>query len=126
MLANEILSNELIDINIITNKQGELEILECEKNITQRITPELYEKDISCIDSLKLPQLKQLIKFFKNSMVLPNENAFQIRKAKAAIKKMHDFGLVGNKGTIKKRLENFLIQEICAKKIQKKNKKPFC
>ncbi len=119
MLANEILSNELIDINIITNKQGELEILECEKSITQKITPELYEKDISCIDGLKLPQLKQLIKFFKNSMILPNENAFQLRKAKAAIKKIHDFGLVGNKSTIRKRLENFLIQEICAKKIQK-------
>ena len=98
MLANEILSNELIDINIITNKEGELEILECEKkSITEKITSELYEKDTSCIDCLKLPQLKELIKFFKNSMILPNENAFQIRKAKSAIKTMHDFGLVGNK-----------------------------
>ena len=38
---------------------------------------------------------------------------------------MHDFGLVGNKNTIKKRLEDFLIQEICAKKIQKKIRSHF-
>ena len=75
MLANEILSNELIDINIITNKEGELEILECEKkSITEKITSELYEKDTSCIDCLKLPQLKKI--------ELPKLNKIELPKLK--------------------------------------------
>lgn len=120
-MSNE-LCNELVDVNIISNNEtGVIEISEnkIKLDITDRITPYIYMKDKNCLNYLKIPEIKELLKFYKKSMILPCNNNHQLRQAKNSIKKMHDFGLIGNKKILKDRLMKYFSQEILAINIQK-------
>ena len=121
------LSNEIVDVNIISNNEtGKIEIIEktintteCEKD-DKFITPKEYLKNVDIINTLKLPELKKTLKFYKNSMIIPNHTHSHIKNAKCAIKKLHDFALVGNKKIIQNRLKEYLEQERLAIPIQKR------
>ena len=112
------LSNELIEVDmIINNETGKPEITEINNEI---ISIKNYLKNPECIDSIKLPILKKNLKHYKKSLIIPSFYTINEKKhAKYAIKKMHDFALVGNKKIILSRLKNFLEQERLAIKIQK-------
>ena len=117
------LSNEIVDVNIISNNEtGKIEIIEKpinEKKEDEYVTPKDYLMNSDIINTLKLPDLKKTLKFYKNSMIIPNHTNTHIKKAKAAIKHMHDFALVGNKKIIQERLKYYFEQERLAIRIQK-------
>jgi hypothetical protein len=117
------LLNEIIDVNIISNNEtGKIEIIEKPINTQKKdeyITPNEYLVNSDIINKLKLPELKKTLKFYKNSMIIPNHTNTHIKKAKSAIKKLHDFALVGNKNIIQERLKYYFEQERLAIPIQK-------
>ena len=117
------LANEVVDVNIISNNEtGQIEIIENNKKVEKKqefITPSDYVNNPEIINKIKLPDLKNTLKFYKNSMIIPNNSTLEIKRAKAAIKSIHDFALVGNKKVIQERLINYFKQEILAIKIQK-------
>ena len=126
------LTNEVIDVNIISNNEtGEIEIIENkqekekEKEKDEYITSYHYYKDNKVIKKLKLPELKKTLKFYKNSMTIPNNSYQEIRKAKTAIKKIHDFTLGGDKKTIQNRLIKYFEQERLVIEIQKSVRRFF-
>jgi len=124
------MSNELIDVTIVTGSDtDDIQIIENKIiNIIQptivemvRITTPLeFEKDPTCMDSMKLPQIRETLKFYKNSMVIPvTFSAASKRDAKNAAKKMHDFALVGSKLVLLERLKKYMRQEAFATRIQR-------
>ena len=129
------LTNEVVDIDIISNNEtGEIIIKESklkndkiiEKDVKetekkfQYTMPEDYFNNPEIIQTMKLPELRKTLKFYKNSMVISNISTQHIKNIKAAIKKLHDFTLVGNKKIIQERLINYFEQERIVVKIQKK------
>jgi len=117
------LANEVVDVNIISNNEtGQIEIIENNKIVEKKeefITPNDYYYNPGIINKIKLPDLKKTLKFYKNSMVIPNKSTLEIRNAKCAIRTIHDFALVGNKKILQERLTNYFKQEFLAIKIQK-------
>jgi len=128
------LTNEVVDIDIISNNEtGEIIIKESklendkiiEKDVKetekkfQYTMPEDYFNNQEIIQTMKLPELRKTLKFYKNSMVISNISTQHIKNIKAAIKKLHDFTLVGNKKIIQERLINYFEQERIVIKIQK-------
>ena len=116
------LSNEIIEINMtINNETGKPEISEkIVNNNNNIITIKEYTDNPNCINTLKLPVLKQNLKFYKNILIIPfRYNSYEKKIAKQAIKTLHDFALVGNKKTILSRLRNHLEQQRLAIQIQK-------
>tara|TARA_B100001287_G_scaffold276730_1_gene288997 strand:- start:24222 stop:25463 length:1242 start_codon:yes stop_codon:yes gene_type:complete len=118
------LSNEVVNINIIANNEtGEIEVIEnkitTKKEEDEYITPQDYFDNPDIIKKMKLPDLRKTLKFYKNSMIIPNNSTQQIKNAKAAVKSLHDFTLVGNKKDILQRLVNYFDQERLVVKIQK-------
>jgi len=126
------LTNEVVDVDIISNNEtGEIIIKERkvdnvtdnkDKNVGKDYTytmPEDYFKNPEIIKSMKLPELRKTLKFYKNSMVISNISTQHIKNTKAAIKKLHDFTLVGNKKVIQERLINYFEQERIVVNIQK-------
>lgn len=123
------LANEVVDVNIISNNEtGQIEIIENKINVEKKdvfITPNEYHNNPTIINKIKLPDLKKTLKFYKNSMIIPNNSTLEIKNAKAAIRTIHDFALVGNKKTLQERLINYFNQELLAVKIQKITRQYF-
>jgi hypothetical protein len=123
------LANELVDVNIISNNEtGKIEIIENNKKVEKKdefITPMEYFANPSIINKMKLPDLKKTLKFYKNSMIIPNTSTNTIKNAKMAIKNIHDFALVGNKKTLQARLKTYFDQELLVINIQKIVRKYF-
>lgn len=126
------LTNEVVNVDITSNnetgeiiiKENKIEnvIINIDKNVENEYKytmPEDYFKNPEIIKSMKLPELRKTLKFYKNSMVISNISIQHIKNTKAAIKKIHDFTLVGNKKIIQERLINYFEQERIIVKIQK-------
>lgn len=110
------LENELVDINIISNNEtGKIEVIENKPESEQFITSTLYFENKDIIKSLKIGDIKNTLKFYKKTVPFPT-NA----KEKASIKKLYDFGLVGNKKVLLERLVNFFIKDKIIINIQKR------
>ena len=79
-----------------------------------------YENDNNRI-MMKLPELRDTLKFYKNSMVIPSSaNNGEKRQWKQAIKNIHDFTLMGTKQVLLERLRAFYIQDLAAGHIQRR------
>ncbi len=77
------MSSELIDITILTDEEtNDLRVIEnkvvnifhppeneCKPSF---ITPRCYYDDPNCVKLLKLSQIRETLKFYKNSMVIPS------------------------------------------------------
>ncbi len=91
-----------------------------ELNQDQYITYTHWEKDQNCINNKKLSNLREMLKFYKNSMVIPATYSSKMKKeAKNAIKTIHDFALIGTKKVFLERINKYFMQEINASKIQR-------
>ena len=103
------MSSELIDVTILTDEEtNDLRVIENKvvnifhppENVCKPsfITPRQYSEDPSCVKLLKLSQIRETLKFYKNSMVIPSSYSSSMkREAKASIKSVHDFTLMGTK-----------------------------
>jgi len=81
-------------------------------HVTVIVTPEEYQQNSECINSLKLPQIKDNLRFYKNSMYIsPEWNNTCAKELRHAISSVHDFALTGTKPKLLERLHNYLIQE---------------
>ena len=70
---------------------------------------------------MKLPEIRETLKFYKNSMVIPlTANNGEKRQWKQAIKNIHDFTLMGTKQVLLERLRAFYIQDLAAGHIQRR------
>ena len=124
------MSSELIDVTILTdNVTNDLRIIENKVvNVFQPpeneckpmiITPYQYNNDPNYIKTLKLTQIRENLKFYKNSMVIPSTYSVSMkREAKASVKSIHDFTLMGAKQVLLNRLTYYLKQELQAIHIQ--------
>ena len=78
------LANEVVDVNIISNNEtGQIEIIENNKKVEKKqefITPSDYVNNPEIINKIKLPDLKNTLKFYKNSMIIPNNSTLEISK----------------------------------------------
>jgi len=91
-----------------------------EINQDQYITYTYYEKNPNCINKMNLSNLREMLKFYKNSMVIPATYSSKMKKeAKNAIKTVHDFALIGTKKVFLERINKYFIQETNASKIQR-------
>jgi len=84
------------------------------------LTSRAYQKDNVQLTSMKLPELRDTLKFYKNSMIIPaNANNSDKRLHKQAIKNIHDFTLIGTKQKLMERLSLFFKQDLAAMQIQR-------
>ena len=116
------LENEIIDVNIISNNEtGKIEIIETPHKLSMKsfIEPKDYEKEPNCVQSLKLPEIRQMLKYYKSCMIIPRHTSCAIKNAKKAIRNIHDFALVGKKKVVLQRLIHYFEQEKAANVIQK-------
>lgn len=125
------MSSELIDVTILTDEvTNDLRVIEnkvvnvfhppeneCKSSF---ITPRQYSEDPNCVKLLKLSQIRETMKFYKNSMVIPSSYSSSMkREAKASIKSVHDFTLMGTKQVLLNRLIHYLMQDLQAIQIQR-------
>lgn len=125
------MSSELIDVTILTDEEtNDLRVIENKvvnifhppENVCKPsfITPRQYSEDPSCVKLLKLSQIRETLKFYKNSMVIPSSYSSSMkREAKASIKSVHDFTLMGTKQVLLNRLMRYLMQDLQAIQIQR-------
>ena len=125
------MSSELIDVTILTDEEtNDLRVIENKvvnifhppENVCKPsfITPRQYSDDPSCVKLLKLSQIRETLKFYKNSMVIPSSYSSSMkREAKASIKSVHDFTLMGTKQVLLNRLMRYLMQDLQAIQIQR-------
>lgn len=116
------LENEIVDINIISNNEtGKIEIIETPHTLPLKsfVEPEEYAKNPDCIQNLKLPEIRKMLKYYKSCMVIPQHNTLAIKNAKKAIRNIHDFALVGNKKVVLQRLICYFDQEKASTVIQR-------
>lgn len=114
-MLNELVANEPIE-----NKMVEDIITIPEKNQDQYISYIDYMKLPNRMNHMKIPELRETLKFYKNSMVIPVSYSSNMKKdAKNAIKNIHDFALMGTKKVLLERIKKYFIQEIGAVKIQR-------
>lgn len=116
------LENEIVDVNIISNNEtGKIEIIEMPHKLSLKslVEPEDYAKNPACIQSLKLPEIRTLLKYYKSCMIIPQHNSSAIKNSKKAIRKIHDFAVVGNKKVVLQRLVTYFEQEKASSVIQK-------
>ena len=126
------MSSELIDITILTDEEtNDLHVIEnkvvnifhppeneCKPSF---ITPRCYYDDPNCVKLLKLSQIRETLKFYKNSMVIPSSYSSSMkREAKASIKSVHDFTLMGTKQVLLHRLTYFFMQDLKVINIQRR------
>jgi hypothetical protein len=101
--------------NVISNHENIVPI------IKSYVTSQEYNANNLCLKTMKLPEIRETLKFYKNSMVIPlNANTAEKRQWKQAIKSIHDFTLIGAKPVILERLRLFYQQDIAACIIQKR------
>lgn len=111
--------NEL-DNGIIENKMVEHIITIPELNQDSYITYAHYAKYPNSMDRMKIPELREILKFYKNSMVIPVSFSNVMKKeAKNAIKNIHDFALMGTKKVLLDRIKVYFVQENRAVQIQR-------
>lgn len=125
------MSLELIDVTILTDEvTNDIRIIEnkvvnifhppeneCKPSF---ITPFQYNDDPNCVQSLKLSQIRETLKFYKNSMIIPSSYSPSMkREAKASIKSVHDFTLMGTKQVLLNRLTHYLTQDLQSIHIQR-------
>ena len=125
------MSLELMDVTILTDEvTNDLRIIEnkvvnifhppeneCKPSF---ITPRQYREDPNCVKLLKLSQIRETLKFYKNSMIIPSSYSPSLkREAKASIKSVHDFTLMGTKQVLLNRLIHYLTQDLQAIHIQR-------
>ena len=123
------MSTDLFDVTIRSNTvTNEIEIIE-NKLVYQNLPPPVqceyityiqYRENPNSIQSLKLSQIRDTLKFYKNTMVIPISYSSPMKRdAKSAIKTVHDFALTGTKQVLMERLISYLIQEERAVQIQR-------
>jgi len=117
------LENELIEVDMIIHSDtGNANIIENKTNSTTNsiITVNQYLSDPTRIDILKLPQIKQHLKHYKTSFIIPcYYKSYDKREAKNAIKSLHDFTLMGTKKVLYEKLKRFFEQHRLVITIQK-------
>jgi hypothetical protein len=122
------METDLLDVIILSNDAtSSFEIVEnkfvepvCISPTVNHVTYNEYQNDPNCLGALKLSQLREALKFYKNTMVIPNTYSSPMKRdAKNAIKTLHDFALVGTKHVLTDRLRTYLIQEGSAVHIQR-------
>ena len=116
------LENELIEVDMVLHPQTQnLNIIENKTNKNVSITTiKNYLHNNEILNSLKLPQIKEHLKFYKNTITIPiYYKSSEKKDAKQAIKTIHDFTLFGTKKILLQKLKNFFEQHRLAIIIQK-------
>lgn len=116
------LENELIEVDMIlhpnTNAPNIIENkVKTENNF---ITVKQYLSDPTIINNLKLPQIKEHLKYYKSTLHIPTYyKSYEKREAKNTIRNLHDFTLMGTKKTLYDKLKCFFEQHRLVIIIQK-------
>jgi hypothetical protein len=116
------LENELIEVDMVLDPNTENpNIIENKiKPSHSIVTVKEYLSNPSKLDSLKLPEIKQHLKHYKSSFIVPAYyKSYEKRDAKNAIKSVHDFTLMGTKKVLYEKLKHFFEQQRLAIIIQK-------
>jgi len=116
------LENELIEVDMVLDPNTENpNIIENKIKPTHSIvTVKEYLSNPSKLDSLKLPEIKQHLKHYKSSFIVPAYyKSYEKRDAKNAVKSVHDFTLMGTKKVLYEKLKHFFEQQRLAIIIQK-------
>lgn len=117
------LENELIEVDMVLYPNTENPNIIENKIKPQNqpiVTTNEYLLNPTTIDSLKLPQIKQHLKYYKTSFIVPTYyKSYEKREAKNAIKSVHDFTLMGTKKVLYEKLKHFFEQQRLAIIIQK-------
>jgi hypothetical protein len=116
------LENELIEVDMVLDPNTENpNIIENKiKPSHSIVTVKEYLSNPTKIDSLKLPEIKQHLKHYKSSFIVPAYyKSYEKRDAKNAIKSVHDFTLMGTKKVLYEKLKHFFEQQRLAIIIQK-------
>lgn len=116
------LENELIEVDMVLDPNIENPNI-IENKVKPKhgiVTVKEYLSNPSKIDSLKLPEIKQHLKHYKSSFIVPAYyKSYEKRDAKNAIKSIHDFTLMGTKKVLYEKLKHFFEQQRLAIIIQK-------
>jgi hypothetical protein len=116
------LENELIEVDMVLDPNTENPNI-IENKVTPNhniVTIKEYLSNPTKIDSLKLPEIKQHLKHYKSSFIVPAYyKSYEKRDAKNAIKSVHDFTLMGTKKVLYEKLKHFFEQQRLAIIIQK-------
>lgn len=116
------LENELIEVDMVLDPNTENPNI-IENKVKPKhsiVTVKEYISNPSKIDSLKLPEIKQHLKHYKSSFIVPAYyKSYEKRDAKNAIKSVHDFTLMGTKKVLYEKLKHFFEQQRLAIIIQK-------
>lgn len=116
------LENELIEVDMVLDPNIENPNI-IENKVKPKhsiVTVKEYLSNPSKIDSLKLPEIKQHLKHYKSSFIVPTYyKSYEKRDAKNAIKSVHDFTLMGTKKVLYEKLKYFFEQQRLAIIIQK-------
>jgi hypothetical protein len=84
------------------------------------VTSNEYQTNDALLFSMKMPEIRDTLKFYKNSMVMPTSmNNSDKRLHKQAIKTLHDFTLIGTKQKLVERLQSFFVQDLAAIHVQR-------
>ena len=116
------LENELIEVDMVLdpNTENPNIIKNKVKSKHSIVTVKEYLSNPTKIDSLKLPEIKQHLKHYKSSFIVPvYYKSYEKRDAKNAIKSVHDFTLMGTKKVLYEKLKHFFEQQRLAIIIQK-------
>lgn len=116
------LENELIEVDMVLDPNTENPNI-IENKVKPKhsiVTVNEYLSNPSKIDNLKLPEIKQHLKHYKSSFIVPAYyKSYEKRDAKNAIKSVHDFTLMGTKKVLYEKLKYFFEQQRLAIIIQK-------
>ena len=116
------LENELIEVDMVLDPNTENPNI-IENKVKPKhsiVTVKEYISNPSKIDSLKLPEIKQHLKYYKSSFIVPAYyKSYEKRDAKNAIKTVHEFTLMGTKKVLYEKLKHFFEQQRLAIIIQK-------
>lgn len=116
------LENELIEVDMVLDPNTENPNI-IENKVKPKhsiVTVKEYLSNPSKIDHLKLPEIKQHLKHYKSSFIVPAYyKSYEKRDAKNAIKSVHDFTLMGTKKILYEKLKHFFEQQRLAIIIQK-------
>jgi len=116
------LENELIEVDMILQPDTNApNIVESKiKNESAIFTVKQYLSEPTIINNLKLHEIKQHLKYYKNNFQIPTYyKSYEKKEAKNAIKSIHDFTLMGTKKVLYEKLKKFFEQHRLVVIIQK-------
>lgn len=116
------LENELIEVDMILQPDTNApNIVESKiKNESAIFTVKQYLSEPTIINNLKLHEIKQHLKYYKNNFQIPTYyKSYEKKEAKNAIKSIHDFTLMGTKKILYEKLKKFFEQHRLVIIIQK-------